>query len=47
LGEQYPSARLLAFSSKTGAGREELWKQIREVAQAKAIAEAPAFGSKS
>ena len=42
LGAQYPSARLLAFSSKTGSGREELWKQIREVAQAKAIAEAPA-----
>ena len=42
LGAQYPSARLLAFSSKTGSGREELWKQIREVAQAKASAEAPA-----
>jgi len=42
LGEQYPSARLLAFSSKTGSGREELWKQIREVAQAKVTAEAPA-----
>ena len=42
LGAQYPSARLLAFSSKTGSGREELWKQIREVAQAKATAEAPA-----
>jgi len=33
LGEQYPSARLLPYSSKTGAGREELWKQIREAAQ--------------
>ena len=42
LGAQYPSARLLAFSSKTGSGREELWKQIREVAQAKVTAEAPA-----
>jgi hypothetical protein len=26
-------ARLLPFSAKTGAGREELWKQIRQVAQ--------------
>jgi GTP-binding protein len=33
LGEQYPSASLLPYSSKTGAGREELWKQIRQVAQ--------------
>jgi GTP-binding protein len=41
LGEHYPSARLLAFSSKTGAGQEELWKQIREVAQTKVTAPAP------
>ncbi|HEV3512135.1 MAG TPA: ribosome biogenesis GTP-binding protein YihA/YsxC [Candidatus Sulfotelmatobacter sp.] len=34
LGEQYPSARLLPYSAKTGAGRDELWKQIRQVAQA-------------
>ena len=40
LGEQYPSARLLPFSAKTGAGRDELWKQIRQVAQATS-AEAP------
>lgn len=32
LSNEYPSARLLPFSSKTGAGRDELWKQIREVA---------------
>ena len=31
--EQYPSARLLPYSSKTGAGRDELWKQIRQVAR--------------
>src|SRR5215472_3761262 len=31
LGEQYPSARLLPYSSKTGAGRDELWKHIRKV----------------
>lgn len=34
LGEQYPSARLLPYSAKTGAGRDELWKQIRQLAQA-------------
>ena len=33
LGEQYPSARLLPFSSKTGTGRDELWKEIRQSAQ--------------
>jgi GTP-binding protein len=33
LGEQYPTARLLPYSSKTGAGRDALWKQIREAAQ--------------
>ena len=29
--EQYPSARILPYSSKTGIGRDELWKQIRQV----------------
>jgi len=33
LGQEYPSARLLPYSSKTGAGREELWKQIRHAGQ--------------
>ncbi len=33
--EQYPSARLLPYSAKTGAGRDELWKQIRQVALAR------------
>lgn len=33
LGEQYPSARLLPYSAKTGAGRDELWKQIRQGAE--------------
>jgi GTP-binding protein len=33
LGTEYPFARLLPYSSKTGAGREELWKQIRQVIQ--------------
>jgi GTP-binding protein len=33
LGKEYPSATLLAYSSKTGTGRDQLWKQIRQVAQ--------------
>ena len=37
LGEQYPSARLLAYSAKTDTGREELWKQIRRAAQSSEI----------
>jgi GTP-binding protein len=40
LGQQYPAARLLPFSAKTGAGRDELWKQLRQVTQTSA-AEAP------
>lgn len=37
LGEQYPAATLLPYSSKTGAGRDELWKAIRQVAQQTSI----------
>ncbi len=33
LGDQYPAATLLPYSSKTGSGRDELWKAIRQVAQ--------------
>ncbi|MFZ0733698.1 MAG: ribosome biogenesis GTP-binding protein YihA/YsxC [Candidatus Sulfotelmatobacter sp.] len=33
LSNEYPKARLLPYSSKTGAGRDELWKQIRQVAE--------------
>jgi GTP-binding protein len=40
LGGQYPSARLLPYSAKTGAGRDELWKQIRQVAQQSPAGEA-------
>jgi GTP-binding protein len=32
LTQEYPAARLLPYSAKTGAGRDELWKQIRQVA---------------
>ena len=43
LGNEYPVAKLLSFSSKTGAGRDELWKQIRQFALAPA-AQASAQG---
>ena len=33
MGQQYPSARLLPFSAKTGAGRNDLWNEIRRAAQ--------------
>lgn len=29
LNAEYPSAHMLPYSAKTGAGRDELWKQIR------------------
>jgi GTP-binding protein len=34
LAQEYPAARLLPYSAKTGAGRDELWKQIRQAAMA-------------
>ena len=40
LTQEYPAARLLAYSAKTGAGRDELWKQIRQVATQLTDAEA-------
>jgi GTP-binding protein len=40
LTEEYPAARLLPFSAKTGAGRDELWKLIREVAERTPVEEA-------
>ena len=40
LTQEYPAARLLPFSAKTGAGRDELWKEIRQAAQQMAAAEA-------
>jgi GTP-binding protein len=33
LSEEYPEARVFPFSAKTGAGREELWKHIRQAAE--------------
>ncbi len=40
--QEYPSARILPYSSKTGSGRDELWKQIRQVAQARTENQTPA-----
>jgi GTP-binding protein len=40
--QEYPAARLLPYSSKTSAGRDELWKLIRHAAKQAAIAAAPA-----
>ena len=35
LKNEFQAERLLPFSAKTGAGREELWKEIRSVAERK------------
>jgi GTP-binding protein len=32
LAEAYPTAAVVAFSAKTGAGRDEVWKKIRQSA---------------
>ncbi|MGC2488490.1 MAG: ribosome biogenesis GTP-binding protein YihA/YsxC [Candidatus Sulfotelmatobacter sp.] len=32
LAEAYPTAAVIAFSEKTGAGRDEVWKKIRQSA---------------
>ncbi|MGA8617559.1 MAG: ribosome biogenesis GTP-binding protein YihA/YsxC [Candidatus Sulfotelmatobacter sp.] len=32
LSEAYPTASVISFSAKTGAGRDELWNKIRESA---------------
>jgi GTP-binding protein len=33
LTQEYPAARPLPYSAKTGAGRDELWKRIRQAAE--------------
>lgn len=33
IGQDYPNASILPFSAKTGYGREELWKRIRDSAE--------------
>jgi len=37
---QNPAARVLPFSAKTGAGREELWQEIRKAAEAMPVSHA-------
>jgi GTP-binding protein len=33
LQEKYPAARVVPYSAKTGAGREQLWQQIRQATE--------------
>jgi GTP-binding protein len=40
LAEHYPMARLLPYSAKTSAGRDELWRQIRSAASLDSVAAA-------
>jgi len=40
LEEEYPMARLLPYSAKTSAGRDELWIQIRQAASLSNVAAA-------
>jgi len=44
LTQEYPAARLLPYSAKTGAGRDELWAQIRQVVETMTTAE-PSSGT--
>jgi GTP-binding protein len=43
LTEEYSAAHLLSYSAKTGAGRDELWKKIRQVAHS--VTKPEAFGA--
>ena len=40
LTQEHPTAPLLPYSAKTGAGRDELWKQIRQAAHQATAAQA-------
>jgi len=44
LTQEYPAARPLPYSAKTGAGRDELWAQIRQVVETMTTAE-PSSGA--
>ena len=41
LEKEYPTARIVPFSAKTGAGQEQLWKEIRQAAQRVPAVESP------
>jgi GTP-binding protein len=45
LTTEHPSARVVSYSAKTGAGREDLWKQIRQAAERMDIPHAEASAS--
>jgi GTP-binding protein len=47
LGEQSGSVAVLPYSARTGAGRDELWKHIRQVAQQKAGADTLSIASEN
>ena len=38
LGQGFPQARIVPFSARTGAGRDELWSEIRAAVQVSALA---------
>jgi GTP-binding protein len=40
LAQEYPAAQLLPYSAKSGTGREELWKQLRQAVQRATMADA-------
>lgn len=33
LAQEYPAAQILAYSARTGSGRQELWQEIRQVVE--------------
>ena len=39
LAAEYPAARILPYSARTSAGRDELWQQIRQAAHQSEVAE--------
>ena len=39
LAGEYPAARVVPFSAKSGAGRDQLWQHLRQAAQQKGIVE--------
>ena len=30
LGQEYPETKIVTYSARTGAGRQELWQEIRQ-----------------
>ena len=45
LAREYPAARLLPFSAKTGAGRDQLWNEIRRAAQQASVVDTTSTAS--